>query len=66
MAEGDVDIVIEFSERGNAVRVMHGQKLLYYSMETSPMHALRKADTYKAMHERQGYRVNIVKERIEA
>ena len=64
MAEGDVNIIIEFSERSNAVRVMHGKKLLYYATEDSPMHALRKADTYKAMHERQGYRVNIVKERI--
>ncbi|MDH5191658.1 MAG: hypothetical protein OEW89_10490 [Gammaproteobacteria bacterium] len=66
MAEGDVDIIIEFSEKGSAVRVMHGKKLLYYSLEQSPMHALRKADTYKAMHERQGFRVNIIKEKAYA
>ena len=63
MTEGDINIIIEFSEQGNSVRVMHGRKLLYYATESSPMHALRKADSYKAMHERQGYRVNIIKEK---
>ena len=64
MSEGDVNIVIEFGEQGNSVRVMQGKSLLYYAMEQSPMHAIRKADSYKAMHERQGFRVNIIKEKI--
>ncbi|MDH5435864.1 MAG: hypothetical protein OEX83_03800 [Gammaproteobacteria bacterium] len=63
MSEGDINIIIEFSEKGNYVRVMQGKKMLYYATEQSPMHALRKADAYKSMHERQGFRVNIIKEK---
>ena len=66
MAEGDIDIFIEFSENGNYVRVMQGKKLLYYAMESSPMHAMRKADMYKSMHERQGFRVTTHKEKVYA
>lgn len=61
MTEGVVDIQIDFGEEGNAVKVFQGKKLLYYSLERTPMHALRKADNYKAMQERLGFRVNITK-----